>query len=1026
MENSQAALLTLGFLLFLKGSSALVVTPVTDPVISKVGDNVMLEINPPGDLGAVEWFFSPAKIPVVSWVGSDPVIGAGYENRVTLNTATGSVELRSVNRSDAGVYTFQGTTFTSGRETFNGSVTLRVDGSSALVVTPVTDPVISKVGDNVMLEIKPPGVLGAVEWFFSPAKIPVVSWVGSDPVIGAGYENRVTLNTTTGSVELRSVNLSDAGVYAFQGTTFTSGRETFIGNVTLKVDVSSALVVTPVTDPVISKVGDNVMLEIKPPGDLGAVEWFFSPANIPVVSWAGSDPVIGAGYENRVTLNTTTGSVELRSVNLSDAGVYTFQGNTFTSGRETFIGNVTLKVDVSSALVVTPVTDPVISEAGDNVMLEIKPPGVLGAVEWFFSPANIPVVSWAGSDPVIGAGYENRVTLNTTTGSVELRSVNLSDAGVYTFQGTTFTSGRETFIGNVTLKVDGSSALVDPVISKVGGNVMLEIKPPGVLVGVAWTFSPAGIPVVSWVGSNHEIGAGYENRVTLNTTTGSVELRSVNLSDAGVYTFQGTTLVSGRETFIGNVTLKVYEPVSQPTVRSNVTDPVEFNDTVSLSCTASGSAVSYRWFNGSSVVSDSERIRLSDDNKTLTIARVLRSDDGTLYCYVFNPVSNSTSEPFHLIVSYGPESLTLSISPQKPIYSAGSDLTLSCSAQSSPPAHYQWFFNGAPLNKLGSQLNMAHIQHNQTGNYTCWASNNITLRYAKETREIIVVELITVNVKPSLAQPIANQALNLTCEVLGSQTVSSRLWLKDGQPLSTSDRITLSVGSSVVSFNPVLQSDDGEYQCKASNPVIEVTSPGYILEVNYGPEQVSITAPDSAAEGSSVTFTCSAQSLPPCNYTWYFNGTETAQSSQYKIASVSNADRGSYTCVAWNSVTGRNTSAVKEFIVTDKEEPTGLGSLSLREIAGIGIGILAGVTGVALGMYFSVKLCRNNPHDLKPGPAESSTGSVIYENFEEPRASVMYENTTAIRRAGEAENPDSTYTGLQFPDQSTYNTLNRP
>ncbi|MGH0121335.1 UNVERIFIED_CONTAM: hypothetical protein FKN15_072798, partial [Acipenser sinensis] len=287
----------------------------------------------------------------------------------------------------------------------------------------------------------------------------------------------------------------------------------------------------------------------------------------------------------------------------------------------------------------------------------------------------------------------------------------------------------------------GSSALVvtpvtDPVISKVGGNVQLEIKPPGVLGAVVWTFSPAGIPVVSWAGSAPVTGAGYENRVTLNTATGSVELRSVNLSDAGVYTFQGTTFVSGRETFIGIVTLKVYELITN------------------------------------------------------------------------------------------------------------------------------------------------------------------------------------VNVKPSLAQPIANQALNLTCEGLGSQTVSSRLWLKDGQPLSTSDRITLSVDSSVVSFNPVLQSDNGEYQCKASNPVSEVTSAGYRLEVYYGPEQVSITGPDQAVLNSSVTFTCSAQSLPPCNYTWYFNGTETAQGSQYKIASFSNADRGSYTCVSWNSVTGRNTSAVKEFTVT--------------------------------------------------------------------------------------------------------------
>ncbi|KAK6469733.1 carcinoembryonic antigen-related cell adhesion molecule 20-like [Huso huso] len=182
---------------------------------------------------------------------------------------------------------------------------------------------------------------------------------------------------------------------------------------------------------------------------------------------------------------------------------------------------------------------------------------------------------------------------------------------------------------------------------------------------------------------------------------------------------------------------------------------------------------------------------------------------------------------------------------------------------------------------------------------------------------LLFTEPITdVNVKPSLAQPIANQALKLTCEVLGSQTVSSRLWLKDGQPLSTSDKITLSVDSSVVSFNPVLQSDNGQYQCKASNPLSEVTSAGYRLEVIYGPEQASITAPHSGAKGSSITFTCLAQSLPPCHYTWYFNETETAHGSQFEIASVSNADSGSYTCVAWNSVTGRNTSAVKEFIAS--------------------------------------------------------------------------------------------------------------
>ncbi|KAK1151828.1 carcinoembryonic antigen-related cell adhesion molecule 5-like [Acipenser oxyrinchus oxyrinchus] len=253
----------------------------------------------------------------------------------------------------------------------------------------------------------------------------------------------------------------------------------------------------------------------------------------------------------------------------------------------------------------------------------------------------------------------------------------------------------------------------------------------------------------------------------------------------------------------------------------------------------------------------------------------------------------------------------MTINPPDPIYSsAGSDLTLSCSAQSSPPAHYQWFFNGAPLNKLGSQLNMAHIQHNQTGNYTCWAFNNITLRYGDVTRSITVIAPISnINVKPTPAQPIENNTFSLTCNVTG--TADSRLWWKDDQPLSTTERITLSGDNSTVSFNPVLQSDNGTYQCTASDPVSQLNSTGYRLDVNYGPEQVSITGPDASRIGSTAVFTCSALSQPGCEYTWFINGKLVAKGSPYKIHPVNSSNDGSYTCTAWNSLTERNSSAVK-------------------------------------------------------------------------------------------------------------------
>ncbi|MGH0172488.1 UNVERIFIED_CONTAM: hypothetical protein FKN15_063471 [Acipenser sinensis] len=626
-----------------------------------------------------------------------------------------------------------------------------------------------------------------------------------------------------------------------------------------------------------------------------------------------------------------------------------------------------------SALVLKPVTDPVISEVGGNVTLEIKPPGVLAAVVWTFSRTGITVVSWTGIKPVIGAGYENRVTLNTATGSLELRSVSLSDAGVYTFGGNTVVSGTlEQLTGSVTLEVYALelTPVTDPVISEVGDSVTLEIKPPGVLAAMVWTFSPAGITVVSLAGSVLVIGAGYENRVTMYTATGSVELRSVNLSDAGVYAFQGNIFVSGSvEAFSGTVTLNVYELITNVNVKPSPAQPIA-NQSLNLTCEVLGSqTVSSRlWLKDGQPLSTSDRITLSVDNSVVSFNPVLQSDNGEYQCKASNPVSEVTSAGYRLEVYYGPEQVSIT-GPDQAVLN--SSVTFTCSAQSLPPCNYTWYFNETETAQE-SQYKIASVSNADSGSYTCVAWNSVTGRNTSAVKKLIVTDkeestglgslssgeiagivigtlagvtgvalgvyfsvklcrnnphdlkpgpaqskLITnVNVKPSLAQPIANQALNLTCEGLGSQTVSSRLWLKDGQPLSTSDRITLSVDSSVVSFNPVLQSDNGEYQCKASNPVSEVTSAGYRLEVYYGPEQVSITGPDHAVLNSSVTFTCSAQSSPPCNYTWYFNGTETAQGSQYKIASFSNADRGSYTCVSWNSVTGRNTSAVKEFTVT--------------------------------------------------------------------------------------------------------------
>uniref|UniRef100_A0A8C4TI54 Carcinoembryonic antigen-related cell adhesion molecule 6-like n=1 Tax=Erpetoichthys calabaricus TaxID=27687 RepID=A0A8C4TI54_ERPCA len=364
----------------------------------------------------------------------------------------------------------------------------------------------------------------------------------------------------------------------------------------------------------------------------------------------------------------------------------------------------------------------------------------------------------------------------------------------------------------------------------VGGEITFDISvDPVDLTASAGTWKFGSNVVVTWTNSNPVYTNDYKGRVEVTFATGTLKFNKLFATDSGEYTVTITTAPSTLN-LNGRVELKVYDPVSVPTIQSNVTNPVEFNDTVTLTCTASGSDVSYRWFNGSSELSDTQRVHLSADNRNLTISGVLRSDDGPFYCYVYNHVSKNFSKPFNLDVKYGPDLPTLSVSLNKSVYTAGSSLTLQCSAQSNPTAQYQWFLNGTSLNKRSQQLEIKNIQVDQAGNYTCWAFNNVTLRYAAVHTVIDVIERVSeVTIQPQSEKPTENENFSLTCF---AKHANSFLWLKDGHSLDTNGTVSLLDNNQMVFFNPLLQSYTGTYKCTAFNIVSNETSKEYTLVMN--------------------------------------------------------------------------------------------------------------------------------------------------------------------------------------------------
>uniref|UniRef100_A0A8C7VX83 Ig-like domain-containing protein n=1 Tax=Oncorhynchus mykiss TaxID=8022 RepID=A0A8C7VX83_ONCMY len=486
----------------------------------------------------------------------------------------------------------------------------------------------------------------------------------------------------------------------------------------------------------------------------------------------------------------------------------------------------------------------------------------------------------------------------------------------------------------------------------VGSNVTLNLVPQSPINIGTWSYETTIIVLFYPGGSS--VSTSYQSRVSFSRSSSELSISSLQLNDSGRYTVQGMEPV-----LKAVVTLSVQEPISNVTLRANATDLVELNDTAIFTCSvSSGTSLSYRWLNGSSEVTASDRVRLGGGNSTLTIISVTRYDEGPFRCEVINGISNGTSQPIGLNVRYGPSNLTMMVVPEMTIghtaYKTGSDITLSCSAQSKPAVSYKWRFNGTFLNEQSPQLSLQNTRENQTGSYACLAYNNVTLRYATTSTMIKIVEPISaVSLNRDGKPPILDQSFTLRCEVTGP--VDYIHWLMNGQLISLNNRTFFSTGNKTMVINPIQLSDNGEYLCEAFNAVSNLTSMTYKLVVNFGPERPAVTSPDIAMTGHSVTFNCSASSQPPSQFSWIFNDSQVGAGSVYETGALILANNGEYTCVAFNNITGRNRTVSKMLTIIEPVTMTMVKVIGAQPILNERFSLTCGTAGTV----YSIQWMRN-------------------------------------------------------------------
>ncbi|XP_076593549.1 carcinoembryonic antigen-related cell adhesion molecule 1 [Chaetodon auriga] len=433
----------------------------------------------------------------------------------------------------------------------------------------------------------------------------------------------------------------------------------------------------------------------------------------------------------------------------------------------------------------------------------------------------------------------------------------------------------------------------------VGGEVTL-FSTANVTTG-AWMFNNALIVMI--FPGDKIITNSWSSRVTFNTSTSSLTIRSLQVEDSGLYTLEALNL------FRAQLTLSVQVPISNVTLRAKATNLVEFNDTAVLMCSVSnGSSLSYVWLKGSSVVTAGGGVQLSDGGATLTIVSVTRYDEGPYKCNVSNGVSSGISLPVQLNISYGPSNVTMKLTPMEYIYRTGSNITLSCSVESSPPAVIQWMVNGVYLNEQAPQLQLESVTESNSGNYQCSFHNTVTSRFTSTSEMItILAPLAAVVVNHTGGPAILDEPFTMHCEVTRSPDAIQ--WWRNGQLLSADNTTVFTMDNKTLTLNPVQHSDNGGFQCKAFNYVSNLTSSLYTVVVNYGPMKPVITGPSMALAGTWENLNCSSASYPPSHFSWYFNDSLLATTSKLAIGPLTLNMSGKYTCMAFNNITGKNSSA---------------------------------------------------------------------------------------------------------------------
>ncbi|XP_041725894.1 B-cell receptor CD22-like [Coregonus clupeaformis] len=285
-----------------------------------------------------------------------------------------------------------------------------------------------------------------------------------------------------------------------------------------------------------------------------------------------------------------------------------------------------------------------------------------------------------------------------------------------------------------------------------------------------------------------------------------------------------------------------------------------------------------------------------EHNCTLRINNLISSDANS-YLFRFKTVNNGGKPDAWNSKTWVTLTLTGLTAVVKPAtVREGEKVTLMCATTCTLSDHTTivWFRDG---HSVPNTEFLASIE--DSGRYQCTVQGQDNLTSTPVSLDVqYAPKNVTLSVSPS-GDVVKGISVTLTCSCSANPTVLSYILYKEsGQPLTT---LTPAQSHTIHNIHP---GDSGGYYCDARNSINTVRSNVTTLNVQYPPEDISVTVSPSGpvVEGSFVNLTCSSHANPAVSYSWYrVNGSTPVQSgTQLLFEAVSPANSGRYYCEAWN------------------------------------------------------------------------------------------------------------------------------